>query len=105
MDFLASRSGNTVHVVVTSSKQPLSMNRWLAWHHHDSVFCSCTQANSQTVSNPRRACAARVVLGLSFCLSVCLSVRPSVCPVPLILALRATKRPKSDTNGFSATLA
>ena len=36
---------------------------------------------------------------------VCQSFRPSVCPVPLILPLRATRRPKSDTNGFSATLA
>ena len=50
-----------------------------------------------TIINPRRACAARVtVLVLSFC--------PSVCPVPLILPLRATRRPKSDTNGFSTTL-
>ena len=54
------------------------------------------------VINPRRACAARVtVLGLS----VLPSVRQSVCPVPLILALRATRRPKRATNGFSATLA
>ena len=50
------------------------------------------------IINPRCACAARVtVLGLS--------VLPSVCPVPLILALRATRRPKSATNRFSATLA
>ena len=50
---------------------------------------------THSLINPRRACAARVtVLGL----------RPSVCPVPLILALRATRRPKSDTNGFSTTL-
>ena len=43
--------------------------------------------------NPRRACAARVTaLGLSFRLSVC-----------LLLPLRATRRPKSDTNGFSTT--
>ena len=47
--------------------------------------------------NPQRACAARVtVLGLS-CLSVCL--------LPRFLPLRATRRPKSDTNGFSTTLA
>ena len=52
--------------------------------------------------NPRRACAARViVLGLLFCPSVC----PSVCLLPRFLPLRATRRPKSDTNGFSATLA
>ena len=45
------------------------------------------------VVNPQRACAARViVLGLSFRLSVC------------FLPLRATRRPKDDTNGFSATL-
>ena len=39
--------------------------------------------------NPRYACAARVtVLRLCVCLSA------------LILALRATRRPKSNTNGF-----
>ena len=48
--------------------------------------------------NPRRDCAARVtVLGLSFCLSVCL--------LPRFLPLRATRRPISDTYGFRATLA
>ena len=47
--------------------------------------------------NPRRACAARVtVVVLSFCLSVCL--------LPRFLPLRATRRPISDTNWFSATL-
>ena len=52
--------------------------------------------------NPRRACAARVtVLGLCVCVSVCLSV----CLLPRFLPLRATRRPKSDTNEFSATLA
>ena len=50
------------------------------------------------VINPRRACAARVtVVVLSFCLSVCL--------LPRLLPLRATRRPISDTNGFSAILA
>ena len=45
--------------------------------------------------NPRCTCAVRVtILGLT---CVCLSA--------LILALRTTRRPKSDTNGFSATLA
>ena len=45
-----------------------------------------------TLVNPRRACAARVtVLGLSFCLSVCLSVRHA------ILAIRATKSITKDT--------
>ena len=29
---------------------------------------------------------------------------PSVCLLPRFLPLRATRRPKSDTNGFSATL-
>ena len=48
--------------------------------------------------NPRRACAARVtVVVLSFCLSVCL--------LPRFLPLRATRRPISDTDGFSAILA
>ena len=36
-----------------------------------------------------------------FCHSVCLSV----CLLPRFLPLRATRRPISDTNGFSATLA
>ena len=50
------------------------------------------------IVNPRRACAARVtVLGLSMCLSVCLST--------LILALQATRRPMSYTNGFRSTSA
>ena len=50
--------------------------------------------------NPWRACAVRVtVLGL--CVCVCLSV----CLSALILALCTTRQPKSDTNGFSATLA
>ena len=54
------------------------------------------------IVNPRRACAARVtVLGLSFRPSVV----PSVCLLPRFLPLRVTRRPKSDTNGFSATLA
>ena len=48
--------------------------------------------------NPRRACAARVtVVGLSVCLSVCVST--------LILALQATRRPISDTSGFRTTRA
>ena len=45
------------------------------------------------IINPRRACAARV----TFCHSVCL--------LPRFLPLRTTRRPISDTNGFSATLA
>ena len=51
-----------------------------------------------TYYNPRRACAARVK-------SVRPSVRLSVCLLPRFLPLRATRRPKSDTNGFSTTLA
>ena len=55
----------------------------------------------QSLVNPRRACAARVtVLGLSFRLSVV----PSVCLLPRFLPLRVTRRPKSITNRFSATL-
>ena len=46
--------------------------------------------------NPWRACAARVTV-LNLCVCVCL--------LALILALRATRGPKSGTNGFSATLA
>ena len=50
--------------------------------------------------NPRRACAARVtVLGLSFCLSVCLSVRHA------ILAVRATKSITKDTIVLSVRFA
>ena len=59
---------------------------------HSMLVSTCT------VINPRRACAARItVVVLSFCLSVCL--------LPRFLPLRATRRPISDTNGFSATLA
>ena len=53
-----------------------------------------------TLVNPRRACAARVtVLGLSFCLSVCLSVRHA------ILAVRATKSITKDTTVLSVRFA
>ena len=46
------------------------------------------------ITNPRRACAARVaVVGL--CVSVCLSMA--------ILALQATGRLMSDTSGFRIT--
>ena len=56
------------------------------------------------VFNPRCTCAARVtVLGLCVCLSVCVCV--CVCLSPLILALQAPNRLKSDTNGSSATSA
>ena len=48
-----------------------------------------------TIINP---CAARImVLGLLVCLSVRLSTR--------VLAIQATRRRNSDTNGFIATLA
>ena len=54
--------------------------------------------NFGIVIYPWRACAARVtVLGLSVCLSVCLSTT--------ILALQGTRRLMSDTNSFSATRA
>ena len=53
---------------------------------------SPTELTSHII-NPQRACAAKVtVVGLSVCLSVCLSTR--------ILALQATRRPISDTSGF-----
>ena len=42
--------------------------------------------------------------GLSRCF-VIPSVRPSVCLFLRFLSLRATRRPITDTNGFSATLA
>ena len=42
--------------------------------------------------------------GYSSCI-VILSVCLSVCLLPHFLPLRATRRPISDTNGFSATLA
>ena len=49
--------------------------------HTSHCTCTCTIIGpSNTLINPRRACAARVtVLVLSFCPSV----RPSVCPAPL----------------------
>ena len=50
--------------------------------------------------NPRRACAARVtVVGLFVCVCVCVCV----CVSTLILELQATRRPISDTSGFSTT--
>ena len=49
-----------------------------------------------SVINPRRACAARVTV-VVLCVCVCLSTT--------ILALQATRRPKSDTKCFSATSA
>ena len=60
-----------------------------------SKICDCS-----CIINPRRACAARVtVLGLSFCLSVCLSVRHA------ILAVRATKSITKDTIVLSVRFA
>ena len=44
--------------------------------------------------NPRCSCASRVTVLV--CLSVCL--------LPRFMPLCATMRPRSDTNGFSATL-
>ena len=55
--------------------------------------------NHTGIINPRRACAARVtVLGLSFCLSVCLSAHA-------ILAVRATKSITKDTIVLSVRFA
>ena len=51
------------------------------------------RADIASAAVPRRACAARV----TFCHSVRL--------LPRFLPLRATRRPKSDTNGLSATVA
>ena len=54
--------------------------------------------------NPRHACAARVtVLGL--CVSVCVCVCVCVYVWTTILALQATRRLFSDTNGLGATRA
>ena len=51
----------------------------------------CGPAGLELLINPRRACAARVtVLGLSFCLSLCLSAHA-------ILAVRTTKSITKDT--------
>ena len=67
----------------------------------EEFFKNCRETFGMLI-NPRHACAARViVVVLSFCLSVCLSV----CLLPRFLPLRATRRPISDSNGFSATLA
>ena len=67
-----------------------------------SECCSSRNINVHVI-NPRRACAARVtVVVLSFCLSVCLSLCLSV---TTFSAVTATRRPISDSNGFSATLA
>ena len=60
-----------------------------------SMFC-LEYLNTHTwgLINPRRACAARVtVVGLCVCVSA------------TILALQATRRPKSDIKCFSATSA
>ena len=55
----------------------------------------------QWVKNPRRACAARVtVLGLSVCLSVRPSIRPSVSLSLANLAVQGTGRPMTATNRF-----
>ena len=54
---------------------------------------------NNNIINPRRACAARVtVLGLSFCLSVCLSGHA-------ILAVRAIKSIMKDTIVLSVRFA
>ena len=59
----------------------------------------CLLAYIIIIINPRRACAARVtVVVLLFCLSVCYHV---FCRY----GQQDLRRPISDTNGFSATLA
>ena len=61
-----------------------------------------TQLGTNDIIKPRRACAGRVtVLGLSVRPSVRLSVRL----LPRFLLPRVMKWPRSDTNGFSTTLA
>ena len=68
------------------------------------VYTTCKCSNKYmyvhlhvyVIINPRRACAARVIVVVPcVCVCVCLSVIT-------ILALQATRRPKSDTNGLSA---
>ena len=72
--------------------------------------CDCViRAVEQAIFNPRRACAARViVVVLCACVNVCVCVfvcvRACVC-VSTILALQATRRFLSDTNSISATAA
>ena len=67
-------------------------------HPHMLLNILYTAALTDKVINPWHACAARVtVVGLSVCLSVCLSTT--------ILALQSTRRLMSDTNNFSATRA
>ena len=57
------------------------------------------------IFNPRHACAARVtVLSLCVCLCVCVCVCVRVCLFPRSLPLRTTRRPRSNTDGFGATL-
>ena len=64
------------------------------------VYCKKRSGKMRcTLINPRRACTARVtVLGLSFCLSVCLSAHA-------ILAVRATKSITKDTIVLSVRFA
>ena len=60
--------------------------------------------NYTTEGTEDGATGVSLTLGAHAQQGVCHSVRPSVCPVPLILPLRATRRPNSNTNGFSTTL-
>ena len=81
--------------VKTTSKHILysPAYQWTVPHMHSSPRV-CTLV---LFINPRRAGAARVtVVGLSVCLSVCVST--------LILALQATRRPISDTSGADSEL-
>ena len=66
-------------------------------HVHDSTYLLSVYLHlhvlecTTIITNPRRACAARVTVVVLF---VCLSTT--------ILALQATRRLMSDTNSFSA---
>ena len=87
----------SVYILLYHDNKPSSVSLGL-----EMVEAVVSTLGGMLLVNPRRACAARVtVLGLSFRLSVC----PSVRLLPRFLPLRATRRPKSDTNGFSTTLA
>ena len=58
------------------------------------VYGNIMRVREPLDSTSPRACAARVTV------VVCPSARPCVCLSTFILKLRATRRPKSDTNGF-----
>ena len=77
---------NSTKSAAASQMKNIKVTSLSTWHYN------------KVVINPRRACAARViVVVLCVCLSVCLSTT--------ILGLQATKWLMSDTNIFSATRA